>query len=436
MEYEPAPFPPIPDHGKAVLANVAAMSGGASILACPAELIDQIIASLSLKDIQSFRISSRALQVRSLDHFRKAYFGAKTVNISPDGIGDLAALAKSPHLSRDMHALTVHFCDDTMRVAHSMKHFPFTRWAFVNSEERKATRILSKMNVFESPYFQNAIRNHSPGDLIWSIKNYRAGEVITADMADQVNNWVAFMVTDGWIDLLKNALANLQKLRTFSLCDCTHGCTAGHAHAPNRTTDLSEYPLPIHHLSTILSSGSNHISEISLDFKLDSPKTLQRMLRDLESFFPYLQKLSIAARDGAWPDRIPRRLDPGTQFQHLKELHIRPSYDSLLLATTLFEAIKQGTFSALETLAIDDLRWSYDEFMPSMNCLNIRTLMLSNIDLFHLAIPHISWTQDTFLHSLFENKFLRTVHINGVGGGLFRRGAKVFYASETVTEKQ
>jgi hypothetical protein len=49
----------VSDHDSAIRANTAAMKTTASILACPAEIIDSIIAPLGLEDVQSF--SSRAL---------------------------------------------------------------------------------------------------------------------------------------------------------------------------------------------------------------------------------------------------------------------------------------------------------------------------------------------------------------------------------------
>ena len=409
------------------------MSSTASILACPAELIDKIITPLRLKDLQSFRASSRALQAKSLDHYRKSYFKRRVVDITPDGISNLVAVANNPHLSCELHTLTVRFEDHVMRAACTMKYLHFTRLAFVNKEERKATDVLLQMHVFETPYFQNAVRSHSPGDLIWSMKNYRVGEIITADMADRLNRWITFMTKKAWVEPLREVMTKLPHLKAASLCDRRDRQQTLH---PSYYAPYQQYPHPANSLSALLSSCANRVDDIRLDFQLCLETGFQKVLRALHVSSPHLQNLSMAVdKQTKWYTPEPVRIDSGTKFRHLRQLHLQRISERSLMATAFFEAIREGTFPALETLSLENMTWPYEKFMSEMQALKVSTLKLNRIYLDANRTRLTSWNPDGFIGELFENKFLRAIHVDDVVGFFEGGGYKVFLAPEDVAEK-
>jgi hypothetical protein len=281
----------ISDHDIAVRANAAAMKTTASMLACPAEIIDSIIAPLGLEDVQSFRLSSRALQVQSLDHFRKTFFTKKVVNISPDAVQNLVALANSEYFAGEVQALTVRFNEPAMAAAGGIKEkgLTFTRQAFVDSVERSSTDLLLQFDVFDIPYFRDVICNHSLGDLIYSTKKYKMGEVITVDMAARLNSWVEFMASDGWYAQLSEAIQKLPNLKLFSFQD----------QREHRMHSSDIYPQswtpPSAALSSIFST-SNHITNLSLDFVPSFKSDLPRLVEVLQSLTPTLRKLTFAIK--------------------------------------------------------------------------------------------------------------------------------------------
>lgn len=203
--------------------NAIAMGSDSSILACPAELIDTIIAHFCLKDIQHFRATCRLLQAQSRNHFQKTFFTCKVVDLNPDGVNDLLAIADNEGFGDQVKTLDVRFHDQAMRAAcgpaYGRVSDLFTRWAFVNQKEYQAIQPLLQYKMFEKAYFQNATRSHSPGDLIWSTKKYRHGEVITCDMANRINTWIAFIRSENWVNPLKEAIAKLPSLTAVTLWD-------------------------------------------------------------------------------------------------------------------------------------------------------------------------------------------------------------------------
>jgi hypothetical protein len=205
------------------LHNSIAMGSDRSILACPAELIDNIITHLCLKDIQHFRAACRVLQAQSRDHFQKTFFTRKAVDLSPDGVNNLLTIADNEGFGDQVRTLVIRFHDQAMQAACSRAYGrasdPFTRWAFVDEKEYPAIQPFLRFKLFEKAYFQNAIRSHSPGDLIWSTKEYRHGDVITCDMANSINTWIAFIRSEKWAKPLEEAIAKLPNLKAVTLWD-------------------------------------------------------------------------------------------------------------------------------------------------------------------------------------------------------------------------
>lgn len=105
------------------------------------------------------------------------------------------------------------------------------------------------------------------------------------------------------------------------------------------------------------------------------------------------------------------------------------------MATAFFEAIREGTFPALETLSLENMTWPYEKFMSEMQALKVSTLKLNRIYLDANRTRLTSWNPDGFIGKLFENKFLRAIHVDDVVGFFEGGGYKVFLAPEDVAEK-
>jgi hypothetical protein len=395
----------VSDHDSAIRANTAAMKTTASILACPAEIIDSIIAPLGLEDVQSFRLSSRALQVQSLDHFRKTFFTNKVVNVLPNTMQNLVALADSEYFAGQVQALRVRFHEPAMSAACDINKqaLTFTRRAFLDRVESSSTDLLLQLNVFDNPYFRNAICNRSPGDLIWALKEYKVGEVITVDMADRLNGWVEFTATDGWIDQLRGAIQNLPNLKSFSFQDHReHRVQSSAANNPQSWTHPSaalSWTNSSHALSSIFSSP-HHITDVSLDFESHSMPDLRLLVKALQSLSPTLRKLSVAV-EGYSEQTL--RFDAGTQFTQLTELNIRDISPLSVLVGTLFQADSAGQFPALKVLRLENMRWVYQTFLDMITGVKVPTLVLTHIKHENLHINGRRTSPDDLITDIFRS---------------------------------